>query len=46
MYLFIAHKPDSADYCRNCLMESYRGGFDIENNLDWDGLKKIYARLF
>ena len=43
-YLFIAHKPDSEDYCRGCLMASYRGGFEIENHLDWEGLKEIYAK--
>jgi hypothetical protein len=30
-YLVIANKPDSEDYCRNCLMESYSSDFEIRN---------------
>ena len=44
MYLLIAHKPSSSDYCRGCLMASYRSGFNIENHLDWEQLKEQYAK--
>jgi hypothetical protein len=30
-YLVIAYKPDSDDYCRNCLMASYPSDFEIRN---------------
>lgn len=43
MYLFIAHKPDSADYCRGHLMASYSGCFMVENHLDRDAVIRRWA---
>ena len=43
MFIFVAHKSDSADYCMNCLMESYYGDFYEQSGLDADELTKLWA---
>lgn len=44
-YLFIAHKPESADYCRGCLMHRYDGGFEHEPDLSRDLLVRHWTEL-
>lgn len=34
MYTLTLHKPDSADYCRGCLMASYSGDFSYTANIE------------
>ena len=43
-YLLIAHKPDSSDYCRGCLMANYPGDFEIENHLSTEELEEHLIR--
>lgn len=44
-YLLIANKPDSADYCMGCQMESYSGDYIIEHNLTEEALIERIAEL-
>ncbi|MBU9200374.1 hypothetical protein KTD31_03275 [Burkholderia multivorans] len=43
-YTLIAHKPESSDYCRNCLMESYSGDFEMEHSRDLESLAGLWKR--
>jgi len=43
MYLFIAYKPDSDDYCRGCRMASYSADFISANHLAEDQLVSVWA---
>lgn len=43
LYLFIAQKPDSTDYCRGCRMASYSSDFFIENLMNREELIKKWA---
>jgi hypothetical protein len=45
MFLFIAYKSDSQDYCRNCLMASYHGDFIVENHIDSEKLVEKWSEL-
>lgn len=45
-YLLIAHKPSSASYSRNCLMESYSSDFIQEDWLDREKLIEKLADLY
>lgn len=42
-YIFIAHKRDSADYCRGCLMQSYASDFVYEYALNKEELITTWA---
>jgi len=33
-FTIVAHKPESFDYCRGCVTETYSGGFEICHNVD------------
>jgi hypothetical protein len=44
MYSVILHKPESADYCRCCLMESYSGSFEHQSNLNEEQAVSLIAR--
>lgn len=44
-YGMIAHKPDGADYCRGCLMDSWSGEFETCLTEDIDELMSNYAPL-
>lgn len=44
-YTLIAHKPDSADYCRGCPMESYAGDFELSHGGTLDTLRDGWKRL-
>ncbi len=43
MYLFIARKEESVDYCRGCRMASYSGDFFFENWLSREELIKKWG---
>ncbi|WP_434715833.1 hypothetical protein [Paraburkholderia sp. A3RO-2L] len=43
-YTLIAHKPESSDYCRNCLMASYSGDFEMEHSNSLDALAGLWKR--
>lgn len=45
MYLLVAYKPDSADYCKGCLMASYSSDFVRYNNLSREDLVKRWGEL-
>lgn len=42
-YIFIAHKPDSEDYCRGCLMARYSGDFVHEQTDDLERLAVLWS---
>lgn len=42
-FLFIANKPDSADYCKGCLMASYSSDCIIENMLSEEQVIKQWT---
>lgn len=44
-YFLIANKPDSADYCMGCLMESYPSDYIEEHNLTEEALIERIAEL-
>lgn len=46
IYVFIAYKPSSSSYSRNCLMANYRSDFIIENMLDEQQLVNKLAEVF
>jgi hypothetical protein len=43
-YTLIAHKPESQDYCRGCLMESYSGDFEMHHARSLDDFADPYKR--
>lgn len=43
MFLLIAYKPDSEDYCRGCRMASYSADFETHNMLTADKLTELLA---
>ncbi|MBK3779829.1 hypothetical protein G3A43_06150 [Paraburkholderia aspalathi] len=43
-YTLIAHKPESQDYCRGCLMESYSGDFEMHHARSLDEFADSYKR--
>lgn len=43
MYLFIAYKPDSEDYCRGCRMAEYSSDFESANHLTAAKLAEKWA---
>lgn len=43
-YTLIAHKPESSDYCRGCLMASYSGDFELAHGPTLDALAPLYQR--
>ena len=45
IYTLIAHKPDSTDYCRGCLMGSWSGDFHMEHATSLDALSATWKRL-
>lgn len=44
-YTLIAYKPNSASYCRNCLMESYSSNFVLEVHLSREELIKNWVDI-
>ncbi len=44
-YALFANKPDSADYCMGCCMESYPSDYIIERNLTEEALIERIAEL-
>jgi hypothetical protein len=45
IYTLIAHKPESADYCRGCLVGSWSGDFHMENATTLAALSTTWKRL-
>lgn len=44
-FTFVAYKPSSSDYCRNCLMASYSSDHVVENMLDAEQLVQRWASV-
>lgn len=45
MYLLIAYKPSSEDYCRGCCMEHYSSDFIIQDNLSYKEVIEKYSDI-
>lgn len=43
MFILIAYKPTSRDYCRGCLMATYNSDHEIKHMLDAEELTELWA---
>lgn len=43
MFLFIAYKPNSSDYCKGCHMASYSSDFETKNMLNSQELTEFWS---